>query len=145
MTKREEDVASYGVHRVRLEVRLVGVLLVLSLYGCATAPPLPSTPLFAGLRGKDWEEPEASNLLRQRIGERFPIGAPEAGLAEYLSSQGMKPGAAASSFGPATRESRSYWAGSVGLCRMPVQVAWHVDGAGRLSKLSVFYSDTSCL
>lgn len=130
---------------MRLEARLVIALLVVGLSGCATTPPLPQTSLFAGLRGKDWEEPEASSLLRQRISERFPIGAPEAGLAEYLSSQGMKPSALSSSVGSTAFESRSYWAGSVGLCRTPVEVAWHVDEAGRLSELRVLYSDTGCL
>ena len=130
---------------MRLEAKLVCALLVLSLYGCATTPPLPPTPLFAGLRGKDWEDPDATKLLRQRIGERFPIGAPAAGLAEYLSNQGMKPQAVTPYSELATREGRSYWVGAVGLCRMPVEVVWQVDGAGRLSDILVSYSDTGCL
>jgi hypothetical protein len=129
---------------MRSEIGLIGALLALGLFGCGIKPPLPPTPLFAGLSGKDWEDPEASSLLRQRISERFPIGRSEVGLAEYLSSQGMRTQTAMSSE-TGTRDLRAYWVGAVGLCRTPVEVAWRVDRAGRLSEISVRYSDTGCL
>ncbi|TCS18462.1 hypothetical protein [Caulobacter sp. BK020] len=119
---------------MRLKAGLAVALLMASLSGCASRPRLPATPLFAGLTGADWEDAKATQRLRQQIGERFPIGTPEAGLADYLSSQGMGP-----------VKDRSFSAGAVGLCKSPVLISWTVDGAGRISDLSVFYSDTGCL
>jgi len=66
----------------------LGVLLALPVLASCLPARFPATPLFEGAVATQ-EYRDGERLVRQRLEERYSIGRPEAGLAEYLSSQGF--------------------------------------------------------
>jgi hypothetical protein len=124
-------------------------LPMLAVWACvalaACAPPLPRSPLFEGVESQATSEAGAQ-LVKSRIEQRWPVGSPEAGLADYLRSQGLKVermtdagapgqpilGKAATDLDPPG-------------CTRVLSVHWRGDTQGRMSELHVNFGDSGCL
>lgn len=109
----------------------------LLMAACQTRSDFPQTPFFQGLSSsQSYEEGEA--LLRSRLAERFPVGGPEDGLADFLRSQGFDVERKTGGSDP----KRIF--GFATIKRQPrgpqvVSVLWRAGGDGRLSEVSLGY------
>jgi hypothetical protein len=124
-------------------MKRVAVIGALCLAACAPQG-FPDTPLLQGVNSaRDSEASKA--LVQRRLEERYRVGGPEAGLSEYLTSQGFKPRRTTASLAegqPIYGEARleEGW----GICNKVVGVYWRADAAGTLTELFASYGDTGC-
>jgi hypothetical protein len=104
---------------------------------------LPSTPLFEGLAEAGYDRGES--LLRERIEERFKVGDSEAGLEDYLRSQGLTTTRVETSGAPGLPIYGESEARTGGSCGQVVHVNWRADEAGIIRDLVIDYADEGCL
>lgn len=128
-------------------MRRVGLwaLVVLAVAAAGCAPPLPRKPLFAGVEAlQDYDA--GGKLVLSRLQQRWPVGAPEAGLAEYLRSQGLEVRRITSSLAPGQP---IYGRAATDLtppdCTRVLSVHWRGDPQGRVSEMHVNFGDSGCL
>ncbi|WP_114952654.1 hypothetical protein [Sphingosinicella terrae] len=110
--------------------------------GCAN-PEFPSTPLFEGLVEAGYERGE--NLLRERIEQRYKVGDSEAGLEDYLRSQGLETTRMEQSGAPGLPIYGESHVTTDGICGHIVHVNWRADEARIIRELVIDYSDQGCL
>jgi hypothetical protein len=121
---------------------LLAALLGSCVIGDTTPP---KTALFAGIASAGGHEARAK-LLQERIRTRFPIGTPEAGLADYLTSQGLKVKRTTGSGAPERPiygEARATYGPAA--CKMLVSVFWRGTKDGRLTELRATHDTDRCL
>ena len=104
------------------------------LAGCDKPPPLP--PMLQTLQSDSplRDGPRPFNELLQ---QRFPIGSPEAELAQKLRAEGFT-----SKSGPSARQQELVFqrmGGSHDICRRDAGVTWSSDAAGQLTAISGYY------
>jgi hypothetical protein len=107
----------------------------------ATSPvvPRPASDLLSGLDGRPYAE--GRKLIQARLAARFPVGAPEADLAAYLTSQGLK----AAPPSPDSQGQRTFsaqwgpaWCGSL------VVVVSKSDDEAKLENVGATFGDSGC-
>ncbi len=82
--------------------------------------------------------------MQSRVEERFPVGGPEAGIAEYLTSQGFKPERIIMGEEANYVFGRAVLLEGMGICDTGAQVTWRANSKGVLTELLVLYGDTGC-
>lgn len=122
------------------------LMTAITIWGALATSHAPDAPLFAGITDAGGHEQRAQ-LVQHRIEGKYKLGQREAGLADYLSSQGMKIvkrttsseapgqpiyGEARLTYGPAT-------------CKMLVSVFWRGDSRGLLTELRANHDTDRCL
>jgi hypothetical protein len=126
----------------RAPLSALSALLCLFVAGCSLTPlGLPDRPLFRGI--KSWSH--AESIVHHRLNARWPTGAPEEGLAEYLQDQHFEvtrrmvelPGRPI--YGEAFVKE-----GDNLLCRGAIFVSWRADDAHRMIELSVQEQTIDC-
>lgn len=108
-----------------------------------TSPP--NTALFAGIASGRGHEARGK-LLQERLRTRFPIGEPEAGLADYLTSQGLEVKRTTGSGAPDQPiygEARATYGSAA--CKMLVSIFWRGAKDGRLTELRASHDTDRCL
>lgn len=113
------------------------------LAGCSAGPP--ETPLFAGIPERSSHD-ERRALLTERMGRKFPVGGPEAGLEEYLTTQGFETKRMTNTLAPGRPIcGQAQVRYGPGLCQMIVNVHWRGDPHGMLTELHVEHSADLCI
>lgn len=127
---------------------LISMLLVGALLGgCGdgAARRAPATPPFAGIGAVATHDARQA-LLLGRIQQRYSVGLPEAGLSEYLRTQGFKTARrddAGAPGQPIYGEARAKY--GPGLCKMFVIVSWRGKRHGVLTELNVSHGTDGCV
>jgi hypothetical protein len=124
---------------------LAAAALIVILAGLAACSDhLPATALFQGVEGRD---PAAGEqLIRDRLGQRFAVGRPEAGLDAFLHAQGMKTRRQADTPTPGLPIYGEASVRGAGVpCPRVAMVIWRADAGGVIRSLSVLYKQATCV
>lgn len=104
----------------------------------------PETPLFKDLNSVDYDQGRA--VIERRVSSKFPVGSSDAGLAEYLESQGLTVNRIDNIGLPGLPiYGKSFIVRKRSGCDMIVGVDWRADGGSIIKSISVRYSDTGCM
>lgn len=122
----------------------MAAIATLGIAASVNGAPAPEAPLLRDVTRLGYEEGKA--LIERRVREAYPIGSSDAGLLNYLTSQGLAgtrrivPGNVDNPVFGQTRLTLNRTA-----CNAVVGVDWRADAAGRITEIVAIYSDTGCL
>lgn len=126
-----------------ISIASLGALIAVSMAIMNEEPP--KTSLFANISTVETHD-QRQSLLAQRIGERYGIGRPEAGLDKYLIAQGFEAERVASSDAPGEP---IYGQAEVrygpGRCKMIASVNWRANAQGNLTELNILHTADVCI
>lgn len=119
-------------------MRIVMLLAILATSACAS----PMGPLLSGLDRLDYGEAELEFL--SRLKPQYEIGKPEAGLAEYLRSQGMEVTRTRAEVGNSVLAGQADRRIRAPFCPRVVHLLWRADNAGMITELDSTIDATDC-
>ncbi|MFZ0267680.1 hypothetical protein [Caulobacter sp.] len=125
--------------------RSTAVLLGAALLGVGADAGAASTDggLLAGMDGM--REEDANRLLRERIEARASVGAADAPLAEWLSSEGFKIKRLPIALRPAVAYAEASKTTGPPVCRREALVKWRTAADGTITWLYAHYGISACL
>lgn len=105
-------------------MKKAGLALLLLMTACGDGPwepPPIARDLSVSIENKEWPA---------RLSQRFPLGTPEVVVLDTLTAESF-------AIDRPARTARAHWA--KGLCNHDVDVAWTIDGAGRITSIGGRY------
>lgn len=115
------------------------LVAALGLGGCRSE--LPPTPLFAGLPEASARNEDAGDILKARLLERFPLGAQDRPLADFLRDQGFKVDrrrAPLNRANPFIGHAKQYFGPPLS-GKTLVSVHWRANAQGQITEVTTWY------
>jgi hypothetical protein len=98
------------------------------------------TASFYQMRDED-----AGRVLREKIEARAPVGGSDAGLADWLTSEGFKVQSMRAPVGEAVNYSEAFKTTGSPVCRKRAMVQWRTTANGTITWLDARYGFGACL
>jgi hypothetical protein len=120
-----------------------GLAVLLGAAALATGAWAADKALLSGLDRQG--EAEASRVLRERVQARAPVGGAEAGLADWLTSEGFKVESLPAPVAGAVKYSEAFKTTGSPVCRKQAMVQWRTAANGTITWLDARYGTGACL
>jgi hypothetical protein len=117
--------------------------VVLGAAALATGAWAADSALLSGLDRQG--EAEAVRVLRERVAARAPVGGAEAGLADWLTSEGFKVKSLPAPVEGAVKYSEAFKTIGSPVCRKQAMVQWRTAADGTITWLDARYGIGACL
>jgi hypothetical protein len=120
-----------------------GLAIVLGAAALVTGACATDSGLLAGFDGM--AEADAARVLRERVEARASVGGAEAGLADWLTSEGFKVRSLPAPIHGAVKYSEAFKTTGSPVCRRQALVKWRTAADGTITWLFTHYGVGACL